>query len=340
MRVFHHPGTNAHDPHFFMVRGRVVANEERPARTERLLDGIARLGLKPEAPTRCDDEALLAVHSAEYLGFLSTAWEQWQALPGAGPEVVANIHPHRGRGTYPDALVARAGWHMADTAAPIGEGTWAAARHAADCAVAAADAVLDGAPRAYALCRPPGHHAYRDMAGGHCFLNNAAIAVERLRRRHGRVAVLDIDVHHGNGTQSIFYDRGDVLTVSIHADPHNFYPFYVGHTHETGDGAGEGANLNLPLPLGSGDAVWLETLGRALDRLGAFAPDAVVLALGLDVHEDDPLKGLAITTEGIGAAGRLLTKLDVPVMITQEGGYLSAALSDNIAVFLHGISGG
>lgn len=281
----------------------------------------------------------MAVHGPAYLDFLATAWEAWQALPGAGPEVVANIHPHRGVGTYPASLVGRAGWHMADTAAPIGQGTWQAARHAADSAVAAADAVLAGASRAYALCRPPGHHAYRDMAGGHCFLNNAAIAAERLRRVHERVAVLDIDVHHGNGTQSIFYARGDVLTVSVHADPDGFYPFFVGHAHERGEGAGTGANLNLPLPLGSEDAAWLAAVDRGIDAVRAFEPGAVVLALGLDVHEDDPLKGLSVSTAGIGEAGKRLGRLATPMVITQEGGYLSPALRDNIEAFITGLSG-
>ncbi|MEL6480118.1 MAG: histone deacetylase family protein [Pseudomonadota bacterium] len=338
MRVFHHPGTDGHDPRFFLVRGRLVENEERPARAALLLEGLERSGLLPETPPDAGLGPLLAVHSPDYLGFLSSAWKDWQALPGAGAEVVANIHPHRGVGTYPESLVGRAGWHMADTAAPIGEGTWQAARHAADCAVAAADAVLAGSPRAYALCRPPGHHAYRDMAGGHCFLNNAAIAAERLRRVHDRVAVLDIDVHHGNGTQSIFYARGDVLTVSIHADPHAFYPFFVGHAHERGEGAGTGANLNLPLPLGSGDAAWLAAVARGIEAVAAFEPGAVVLALGLDVHEDDPLKGLAVSTAGIGEAGRRLSSLPTPMVITQEGGYLSPALSRNIEAFMIGIS--
>jgi acetoin utilization deacetylase AcuC-like enzyme len=226
---------------------------------------------------------------------------------------------------------------MADTACPIGKGSWSAARRAADCAVAAADAALAGADLAYALCRPPGHHAYADLAGGHCLLNNAAIAVERLRTRLGRLAVLDIDVHHGNGTQGIFYERADVLTVSIHADPHGFYPFFCGHAGERGAGAGAGFNLNLPLPLGSGDADWLAALEAGMARVAAFAPEAVVLALGLDAHEADPLRGLSVTTAGFREAGRLLAALPSPVVMTQEGGYLSEALADNLAAFLEGL---
>ncbi|MEM8760111.1 MAG: histone deacetylase family protein, partial [Pseudomonadota bacterium] len=331
----------AHDPRFFLMRGRVVANEERAERAGHLIGGLTRLGLVAEEPPAAERAALEAVHSADYLRFLETAWQAWQALPGAGPgagdEVVANVHPHRGWGRYPDSIVGRAGWHMADCAAPIGRGTWEGASHAADCAVAAADAVLAGESLAYALCRPPGHHAYRDMAGGHCFLNNAAIAVERLRRGHDRVAVLDIDVHHGNGTQAIFYERADVLTVSIHADPHQFYPFYCGHAGEEGDGLGRGYNLNLPLALGTGDAGWLAALDRAMARVAAFDPSAVVLALGLDVHEDDPLRGLAVTTEGLREAGKRVASLPTPIAITQEGGYLSPALADTLTAFLEGL---
>ena len=337
MKAFHHPGTAAHDPRFFLVRGRAAANEERPRRAELLLAGLARLGIAPETPPDAGVGPVAAVHSLDYLAFLETAWSEWSKLPNAGPEVVANVHPQRGRGSYPAGVVGRAGWHMADAACPIGEGSWSAARRSADTAVAAADAALGGADLAYALCRPPGHHAYADLAGGHCLLNNAAIAVERLRMRFPRVAVLDIDVHHGNGTQGIFYGRGDVLTVSVHADPSAFYPFFCGYAHERGEGAGAGFNLNLPLPLGAGDAEWLGAVEAGMARVAAFAPDAVVLALGLDVHENDPLRGLSVTTAGVRSAGRLLAALPAPVVITQEGGYLSAELSDNLEAFLGGL---
>ena len=161
--------------------------------------------------------------------------------------------------------------------------------------------MLGGAREAYALCRPPGHHAYADMAGGFCFLNNTAIAAQRLRSKHQRVAVLDVDVHHGNGTQGIFFERDDVLTVSIHADPDNYYPYFWGHAHETGVGKGHGFNLNLPLPLGSGDAPWLAAGDKALARIREFAPTALVVALGLDASESDPLQGLKVTGAGFHA---------------------------------------
>jgi len=207
-------------------------------------------------------------------------------------------------------------------------------------AVTATDIVLAGARGAYALCRPPGHHAYADLAGGFCFLNNSAIAAERLRTRHARVAILDVDVHHGNGTQGIFWQRGDVLTVSIHADPSAYYPFFCGYPHERGAGAGEGANLNLPLAFGSGDDVFLAALEDAGKTLSAFAPGALVLALGLDASEQDPLGPLKITTEGFRRIGAFVASLGLPTVIVQEGGYLSPILGDNLAATLDGFERG
>ena len=180
-------------------------------------------------------------------------------MPDASDEVVANVHPFPGQPcTYPEHIVGLAGYHMGDTACPIGAGTWEAAAWSAHCATHAAQLVLDGERAAYALCRPPGHHAYVDRASGFCYLNNAAIAAQHLRAVHARVAILDLDVHHGNGTQGIFYRRADVLTVSMHADAHNTTPFFVGHAHETGEGDGLGYNINRPLPVGTGDAGYLE----------------------------------------------------------------------------------
>jgi acetoin utilization deacetylase AcuC-like enzyme len=195
---------------------------------------------------------------------------------------------------------------------------------------------MDGEDAAYGLCRPPGHHAYHDLAGGFCFLNNSAIAAAHLRLRHERVAILDVDVHHGNGTQGIFYERGDVLTVSIHADPQSFYPFVWGYAHERGAGAGLGANLNIPLPIGTGDDGYIEALGAARKMIEAFAPGALVVALGLDASEHDPLAGLAVTTEGFRRIGAAIARLKLPTAFVQEGGYLSDILGTNLTAVLAG----
>jgi acetoin utilization deacetylase AcuC-like enzyme len=224
---------------------------------------------------------------------------------------------------------------MLDASCPIGEATWDSARWSAAAALSAAELVRDNGGFSYALCRPPGHHAQSDAAAGFCYLNNTALAAGELRRDHPRVAVLDIDLHHGNGTQQVFYRRRDIFTVSIHADPVRFYPFFWGAADETGAGDGEGYNLNLPLPRGSGDAVFLAALEQALTALGAFSPGALVIALGLDAFEGDPFGGLQVSTAGFAAIARqVASALPVPTVIVQEGGYLCDDLGANLQAFL------
>lgn len=336
MKAVYDPGHAVHDPGFFLVLGQPRQSSEQPERAERLLAGLKAGGHAVIEAERFGRGPVAAVHTPDYLVFLETAYEAWQALEGAGAEIIPNIHPSRGGTTYPTGIVGRAGWHMADTACPIGPRTFEAALLSADVALTAAVGVLDGARAAYALCRPPGHHAYADMAGGFCFLNNAAIAAQYLRRAHDRVAILDVDVHHGNGTQGIFYARGDVLTISTHASPEAFYPFFWGYASERGTGAGAGANLNLPLPRGSGDEALLGALEIAALTLKAFAPGALVLALGLDASEADPLGQLKISTEGFHKIGAAVARLGLPTVIVQEGGYLSPILGDNLRSALAG----
>ncbi|MCX8132793.1 MAG: histone deacetylase family protein [Roseococcus sp.] len=340
MKVFGHASESLHAPRFFLMRGRLRDNYEVPARAAALREGLARLGLAPEeAPpaTRAEAEAL---HAPAYLDFLATAHAEWTAMPEAGEEVVANIHP------TPEMLaqsacearhpVSRAGRFTADTACPIGPGTFAAALGAAGCALAAAEVAAAGGA-AYALCRPPGHHAYAARAGGHCYLNNSALAAERLRARGAaRVAVLDLDSHHGNGTQGLFWERGDVLTVSLHADPARYYPWYVGFAEERGAGPGLGANLNLPLPFGADDAAWLEGLAQGLAALRAFRPEALVVALGFDASAHEPLAALSVSAEGFARAGAAIGALGLPTAICQEGGYNVDLLGELLARFLTG----
>jgi acetoin utilization deacetylase AcuC-like enzyme len=326
----------SHDPQFFLVRGVVKRTTEQPERADRLLAGLAAGKHELLAPTAFGQGPRTRVHSVEYLDFLATAWEAWSALGDAGPEMIANVHPVRHAATYPTHIVGRLGWHTADTACPIGPGTWAAACAATDVAATAAQLVSDGEDAVYALCRPPGHHAFRDVAGGFCFLNNSGVAAAHLRLKHERVAILDVDVHHGNGTQSIFYERSDVLTVSIHADPASYYPYVWGYAHERGEGAGLGANLNIPLPLGTGDDGYLAALEVAQKTIRAFAPGALVIALGLDASEHDPLAGLAVTTDGFRRIGAAIARLGLPTVLVQEGGYLSDILGINLTAVLAG----
>lgn len=325
MKAFAHPAEARHDPRFFLMRGRLRPNFEIPARAAALEAGLARLGIRPDVPPPAPRAALEAVHAPAYLDFLRDAPSGWAALPDPGAEVVGNVHPTPEMlaqgASRPEGLVGQVGWFTADTACPIGPGTWDAALGAASCALAAAGEAASGRT-AYALCRPPGHHAYAARAGGHCYVNNAALAAQALRDAGAsRVAVLDIDSHHGNGTQGIFWDRGDVLTVSVHGDPNRYYPWFVGHAAEVGAGAGVGCNLNLPLAQGLGDAEWLNAIAAGLRAIAAFRADALVVSLGFDASEHEPLGFLRVTADGFARAGAMISAARLPAAIIQEGGY-------------------
>ncbi|MFI0844747.1 histone deacetylase family protein [Mesorhizobium sp. IMUNJ 23232] len=339
MKAFYAAEQKRHDPKAFLSSGAPQPNPEQPERIERLLAGAKRAGCTVERPNDYGLGPIAAIHTPEYLDFLKHIYMRWQRIEGASAEVIPNIHPIARTGSYPASAVGQAGYHMADTACPISAETFDSACWSAWSAVAAADAVLAGERSAYALCRPPGHHAFADVAGGFCFLNNSAIAAQRLRGQVARVAVLDVDLHHGNGTQGIFYARPDVLTVSLHADPVRFYPFFWGHADERGEGPGLGYNLNLPLPRKSGDEAFLQALAVAFRRIRSFAPEALVVALGLDAFEGDPFGGLSVSTPGFARIGEVIAELKLPTVIVQEGGYLCEALGDNLTSFLMGFGG-
>jgi acetoin utilization deacetylase AcuC-like enzyme len=336
MKVVFDPRQLEHRPQTFIVRGRIARCPDLPERAEVLLAAAQGAGHEVVAPEDFGPAPRAAVHTPEYLDFLEHAHAAWRALPDAGEEVVPNVHPGRQMEARPRAIVGLAGYHMADTACPLTADTWASACASANTAVHAARLVQDGAPCVYALCRPSGHHAYADMAGGFCYLNNAAIAAEDLRRERPRVAILDVDLHAGNGTQGIFYGRADVLFLSIHADPADFYPFFAGYPHERGVGQGLGYTHNLPLPLGAGDQDFLAALERACAAIRAYAPGALVVSLGLDAFEGDPLCGLRVTTGGFGEIGAAIGRLALPSVLVQEGGYPSAELGANLVRFLGG----
>ena len=340
MKAFYADEQAGHDPQTFLVKGKFRQAEEQPERAERLKAGGEAAGLSFAHPPEGGQGPLAAVHTPAYLRFLEEIHGRWSALPDASDEVIPNLHLDRSLGGYPDTPTGLAAYHQADGACPIGPLTWEAARWSAWSAVAATKAVLDGDRAAYALSRPPGHHAYADLAGGFCFLNNSAIAAQMLRGHHDRVAVLDVDVHHGNGTQGIFYGRADVLTVSLHSDPTTYYPFMCGYAHEKGVGAGYGYNLNVPLPKSTGDDAYMAALGHAVAQIRAFAPGALVLALGLDAYKDDPLEGMQLTTQGFERIGTAVAAMCLPTVIVQEGGYLCDDLGPNLAAFMTGFQGG
>lgn len=323
-----------HDPKHFLVSGAQMPNPEVPERARRLLNSAKAAGAEHVVPADHGLGPIAAVHTPEYTAFLAGIFERWQRIDGASEEVIPNIHPDRRTVSYPASAVGQAGYHQADTACPIGDGSWESILWSANAAVEAAQLVQRGASCAYALCRPPGHHAFADMAGGFCFVNNSAVAAQILRGTCDRVAILDVDLHHGNGTQGVFYGRNDVLTVSIHADPVRFYPFFWGYADERGEGPGLGYNYNLPIPRGTADDAYAPVLEKAVERIDAFAPQALVVALGLDGFEGDPFGGLAISTEGFGRIAARIARMGLPTVLVQEGGYLCADLGRNLECFL------
>lgn len=333
-----------HAPQIMYASGTAIAHPEQPDRATTLLAAATAAGLTLETPAPCADPFLRRVHSDRYLAYLENIFTRWSRIPGGAAEVTPGIQPRgdtldqrsQGKDGYPRSAAAQAGLHHIDLSSPIGEHTFLSAGWSAHSAAHAALAVRNGARSSYALARPPGHHAGRDYAAGFCYLANTAVAVEVLRQQHARVAVLDVDVHHGNGTQDIFYSHDDVLTVSIHADPERYYPFHWGYAAETGAAEGQGFNLNLPMPRGTADAAYGETLNQAIERIEQFDPGALVVALGLDAHESDPLQGFAITTAGFHQIAKRIGEMGLPSVLVQEGGYLSPALGDNLAAFLDG----
>ncbi len=336
MRVYHSDLSPAHSPALYYRRGALVSHPEQASRYAILRDAAVAAEHTLIAAADHGLAALQAIHTADYIAFLSTAWSRRAEIPGIDTEIGSSqfARPHMSR--YPSGLLGQIGYHMADTSTPIQAGTWDAVHGSAQAAISAATAVADGETRVtYALCRPPGHHAYADSAGGFCFLNNTAVAAGVLAKQlDGHVAILDIDVHHGNGTQGIFYARDDVLTMSIHADPSNYFPFYTGYADETGTGFGTGYNVNLVLPEGTPDDAWLAAIATALDRIDAHKPEALVVALGFDASEHDPIGAFKITTAGFARAAALIAQARLPTVFVQEGGYLCEVLPANLTAFL------
>lgn len=344
MKAFYHPDQALHDPQQFMRMGVLAAPTDLPERTARLLGALSRHGIAPEAPQADGRAAAARVHPAHYRAFLETAYRRWRELPGAGPEVLPNAAPYWNGAPDRDArppcpsplIVAQACWYLGDGAVPIGPDTHLSAFRSAASADAAAAFVADSGGAAYALCRPSGHHCRADRAAGFCYINNAAVAASRLRARFDRVAVLDVDAHHGDGTQEIFYRRDDVMTVSVHVDPKAYYPYFTGYPDERGHGAGDGANLNLPLQPGEGDAAFLAATARGLEVIAASGAQALVLSLGFDAHARDPLAALTVTTAAFGRIGEMIRATGLPMVAVQEGGYAMDEIGGCLDAFLSG----
>ncbi|MBB1627322.1 histone deacetylase family protein [Achromobacter sp. UMC71] len=338
MKAFFHDDQKLHHPQTYFSRGKMRTPQEVPSRLDALAQAARHLGFDVQAPADHGIEPLAAVHTTPYLQFLQNAHADWKKLPEDwGDEVVSNVfvrEPNALRG-----VLAQAARYLADGSCPVGPNTWRSAYWAAQCAIAGADRVAAGDRHAYAICRPPGHHARRDAAGGFCYLNNAAIAAQRLRGTYGRVAILDTDMHHGQGIQDIFYERSDVLYVSIHGDPENFYPVVAGFEDERGAGEGYGYNVNLPMPHGSPEAVFFDRLAQARAAIEKFQPDVLVLSLGFDIFEKDPQAMVAVSEDGFERLGREVGGLALPTLIVQEGGYYIEGLESNAARFFAGLAG-
>ncbi len=324
MQVFHSPDHALHAPLHEFEGGRLIPAYETPKRIDAILAALRDAGFPaPAAPAHFGHEPLLRVHGAAFLDFLKTAFPRWRERHGDGrPEAFPSQFPARTlRAMQPDEIEALLGYYTFDMATPILEGTWPAAISAANAALSGAQALHRGASSAFALARPPGHHAAGDLYGGYCFLNNTAIAAQWLHDLGRRVAILDVDCHHGNGTQTIFYGRGDLLTISIHGDPRTTYPFYLGYADERGEGAGDGANLNLPLPAGSMWDAYSPALETALARVRAFGADTLVVALGVDNYRHDPVSTLALDDADYSRMGAMIGALKLPTLFVMEGGY-------------------
>lgn len=338
MLTFASPRQTAHDPARELMNGGWADHAETPARLDSML---AALQGEVRAPTDHGVVPILAVHDPDYVAFLQGAHAAWLAAGREG-DAIGYAFPVRGRRPLKlDRIDAKLGQYSFDAGTPITQGAWDAAYWGAQAALDAMAAVADGgADRAFALCRPPGHHAGADYFGGYCYLNNAAIAARAAAARGmGPVTVLDVDYHHGNGTQDIFYEDGEVFFASIHADPAMDYPYYWGHADERGAGAGEGANLNLPLARGTAWAQYEHALGTALESVSRFGAKTLIVSYGADTFECDPISHFRLTTEDMHRIGTRIATLGLPTVTVMEGGYDVAALGRNVAAFLSGLDG-
>ncbi len=335
----------SHDPEFDVYSGSIVGRFEVPQRVDRIREALAGGPFELTPPTAHGLEPVLRVHNPDLVEFLATAWKEYTAVVPNPQVVIGEMFNHEGLlegmpvGRPPKANgYGRIGWFSFDTSSPLSEGTWPAALASADIALSGVDRVLAGERIVYSLCRPPGHHATRSAYGGFCLLNNAAIAAQSLLDSGARrVTVLDVDAHHGNGTQQIFYQRGDVQFVSIHMDPEWNYPWFVGRADERGDGRGAGVNLNLPLPKGTTGDHYVTDLTTGIDAVNAFDPDYVIVSLGVDPADGDPTAGLCLSTDDFVEVGKVLGTIDRPLLIVQEGGYQLHRVGADVRAVLDGI---
>ena len=342
MRVIYSEDHRYHFPQAELYFGQFVTPFERPSRVEYILARLKeRKFSRIEPPEEFSMKAAQRVHDAGFLQFLEGAWAEWSKVGSRGEIIPSGFPARRMQLRVPANIDGKAGYYALATETAITAGTWTAAKSSAAVVQTAQRIVGAGERSAFALCRPPGHHAARDMYGGYCFLNNAAIAAQMfLDQGAKRVAILDVDFHHGNGTQDIFYRRNDVFFVSLHGRPEDAFPYFLGYADESGEGEGEAFNVNYPMAAGTSFQVWEQALGDALRRISGYGPDALVVSLGVDTFKDDPISFFKLDSDDFRTYGARIEKAKLPTLFVMEGGYAIEAIGVNTVNVLEGFLGG
>ncbi len=342
MRTVYSDKHKLRDAKIEIFEGQIVAPFECPKRAEYILNRVKEVNLGDIIePRDYGLEPVFAVHDKDYIKFLETCIEEWKAA-GCDSEAIANCWPTRTMNSphIPNHIEGKIGYYALAAETTISEGTWEAALASKDVAVTATDLVLEGENVAFGLCRPPGHHAAVDQFGGYCFLNNAAIAAQHACDQGAkRVAILDVDFHHGNGTQQIFYDRDDVMFLSIHGDPMDAFPYFLGHADEIGEGKGKNYTFNYPLPPKSNYDKWGKALDDALLKVKDYAPDILIISLGVDTFENDPISFFKLTSNDFTNYGKRIAKIGLPTVFIMEGGYAVEEIGINTVNVLQGFDG-
>lgn len=342
MRVFYSEKHKLRDAKTELHGGLLVKPFEGPFRAEWVLAGVKEAGFTDvRAPAEHGLETALKVHDAGYLEFLRTCWDRWQAHGFEGEAIATSFPCRRSQtGRVPKNIDGAVGYYTNSAETSISKGTYEAAIASMDVALSGADWLNEGNRFAFSLCRPPGHHAGIDLFGGYCFINNAAVAAQRLID-HGakKVAILDVDFHHGNGTQDITYRRGDIFFASLHGEPEDAFPFFLGYADETGEGDGEGLNANYPMPSGTPFDIWSAALEDSLKKIKAYGAEAIVVSLGVDTFEKDPISFFKLKSQDYIRMGEMIAASGVPVLTLMEGGYGVPEIGLNVANVLKGLEG-
>ena len=343
MKTIFSPRHAGHSGNIELVAGEIVPAFEMPSRAEFIRSRIDVVGLGPVSePDEHDLTTAKKVHTPDFIDFMPTVWPEWEKSGRSGT-AIPFTWPTRGlRGdVVPDAIEAKLGYYSFDAGATFVKGTWDAIKSSHDTAITAAGLVKAGERSAFALCRPPGHHAGTNFMGGYCFINNAAVVAQWFRDNGAKkISILDVDYHHGNGTQQIFYARNDVQVVNLHGDPRTEYPFFLGYADETGEGEGEGYNHNFPMPFGTGWAGWGASLDKGCDLVAGYAPDILIVSLGVDTFERDPISQFKLTSPDYPKIGKRIAQLGLPTLFVMEGGYAVEEIGINAVGVLSGFEEG